>query len=254
MTGLTFRRPFTLLGILLALIVIAAFVLVALNAGAASSSPLVNVVVATKDLAPRQAINLAFLEVKAIPVPGSYPKAFFFSNKEDVQGMIPLISIPAGQAITSNAVAKPNQAPGALSEYLPIPSGYVATTIPTSEQQGVANNIQPDDYISVIATVATGGKVASKTIFINLHVIRVGMGPVPATTTTASSNSLTVVVTECQAEVITWFLTYASLKYTLQSYKDYLTGPPAPDPKCMTVGDAKGVTLQFMQATYPGLF
>ena len=257
MSGLTFRRPFTLLGILLALIVIAAFVLVAINAGANSSSPLVSVVVATKDLAPRQAITLTSVEVKSIPVPGSYPKAFFFNKVEDLQGMIPLVSIPAGQAITSNTVVKPNQAPGAQSEYLPIPAGYVATTIPTSEQQGVANNIQPDDYISVIATVSTNGKVAAKTIFTNLHVIRVGMGAGSASAASASSNSLTVVVTECQAEVITWFLTYASLKYTLQSYKDYLSGALVPDPKCPNVGEAaagKGVTLQFMQATYPGLF
>ena len=253
LTGLTFRRPFTLLGILLALLVITAFVLVALNAGASSSSPFASVVVATKDLAPRQPITLASLEVRQLPVPGTYPKVYF-SKKDDLLGMIPLVAIPAGQAITSNDVAKPSQALGSQAEYLPIPSGYVATTIPTSEQQGVANNIQPDDYISVIATVASGGKVASRTVFTNLHVIRVG---VPGTAAGVTSTSLTVVVTECQAEVITWFLTYASLKYTLQSYKDYLTGPQPPDPKCPTVGDAangKGVTLPFMQATYPGLF
>jgi hypothetical protein len=82
-------------------------------------------------------------------------------------------------------------------------------------------------------------------------VIRVGVqgsGPTNAT-------SLTVVVTECQAEVITWFLSYAALKYSLQSFKDYVpSGAQAPDPKCPTVGDAKGVTLQFMQTTYPSLF
>ncbi len=255
MTGLTFRRPFTLLGILLALLVITAFVLVALNAGASTNSPLASVVVATRDLAPRQPITLASLEVRQLPVPATYPKVYF-SKKDDVQGMIPLVAISAGQAISSNDIVKPNQALGSQAEYLPIPSGYVATTIPTSEQQGVANNIQPDDYISVIATVANAGKVASKTVFTNLHVIRVG---VPGSGASGASNatSLTVVVTECQAEVITWFLTYASLKYTLQSYKDYLTGPQPPDPKCPTVGDAangKGVTLPFMQATYPGLF
>jgi hypothetical protein len=70
-----------------------------------------------------------------------------------------------------------------------------------------------------------------------------------------NGTSLTVVVTECQAEVITWFLASASLKYTLQSPQDYLkTGTLQPDPKCPTVGDAKGVTLQFMQTTYPTLF
>jgi Flp pilus assembly protein CpaB len=252
MAGLTSRRPFTLLGILLALLVIAAFVLVALNAGNASSSPTLSVVVATKDLQPRLPITADSLALQTIAVPASYPKVYF-SRIQDVQGTVPLVAIASGQAVTVNDVAKPSQALGAQSEYLPIPKGYVAITIPTSEQQGVANFIQQDDYISVIATVSAAGKVASKTIFTNLHVIRVGTQGAAAGGN-SSASSLTVVVTECEAEVITWFLTYAALKYSLESYHDYLSGTEAPDPKCPTVGDAKGVTLQFMQATYPGLF
>lgn len=188
------------------------------------------------------------MTLRAIPLPASYPK-IFFSRVQDVQGMVPLVKIVSGQAITANDVAKPNTAVGGQSEYLPIPQGYVALTIPTSEQQGVANNIHEDDYIAVIATVAVANKVAAKTIFTNLHVIKVG-------TPGAASNpsSLTVVVTECQAEVITWFLTYASLKYTLGSYKEYLQGTPLPDPACPNPGAAKGVTLQQIQAAYPTLF
>jgi hypothetical protein len=72
--------------------------------------------------------------------------------------------------------------------------------------------------------------------------------------TGASPSSLTVVVTECQAEVITWFLTYASLKYTLESYQDYLQGTPSPDPNCRDAGQSKGVTLPQIQALYPTLF
>ena len=122
----------------------------------------------------------------------------YFTKIEDVKGMIPLVSIVDKQAITSNMVAKPNTPLGAQSEFLPIPSGYVALTIPTSEQQGVAGNIQPDDYISVIATVTSGSKVASKTVFVNLHVIRVGMeGPAGGAAAGATATSLTVVVTEC---------------------------------------------------------
>ncbi|MHB8614250.1 MAG: Flp pilus assembly protein CpaB [Candidatus Dormibacteraceae bacterium] len=252
-SGLRFTRPFTILGILLALLVIAAFVLVALNAGNQSGSPTMNVVVATKDLQPRVAIDSGSLALRSIPVPATYPKVYF-TRTQDVQGLVPLVAIPTGQALTSSDVAKPNSALGAQSEYLPIPSGYVAITIPTSEQQGVANYIQPEDYISVIATVSTAGKVASKTIFTNVHVIRVGM-QVGAGSNTTTASSLTVVVTECQAEVITWFLNYAALKYVLESYKDYLQpGTVAPDPKCPTVGDAKGVTLPFIQTIYPTLF
>src|SRR5207247_10975917 len=101
------------------------------------------------------------------PIPAD--PMIYFTKIEDVKGMIPLVSIVDKQAITSNMVAKPNTPVGAQSEFLPIPSGYVALTIPTSEQQGVAGNIQPDDYISVIATVTSGSKVASKTVFVNLQ-------------------------------------------------------------------------------------
>src|SRR4029077_6235544 len=252
MSGLRFTRPFTILGILLALLVIAAFVLVALNAQNSAASPSMSVVVATKDLQPRVAIDPAALQLASIPVPGTYPKVYF-TRLQDVAGLVPLVTIPTGQAITSNEVAKPSAALGSQPEYLPIPSGYVAVTIPTSEQTGVANYIQREDYIPVIASVATAGKVATKTIFTNLHVIRVGT-PVAAGAATSSS-SLTVVVTECQAEVITWFLNYAALKYVLESYKDYLQpGVQNPDPSCPSVTAAKGVTVQLSQATYPSLF
>jgi Flp pilus assembly protein CpaB len=212
-----------------------------------------SVVVATRDLQPRVAIDSASLTLKTIPVPSTYPKVYF-TRVQDVQGLIPLVAVSAGQAVASNEVAKPSEALGSQAAYLPIPSGYVAITIPTSEQQGVANFIQPEDYISVIATVSTAGKVASKTIFTNLHVIRVGTAATTGSNASVAS-SLTVVVTECQAEVITWFLDYASLKYVLQSFHDYLQpGAQTPDPKCPTVSDAKGVTLPFIQAAYPTLF
>jgi len=247
---ITSRRPFTLLGVLLALLVIVAFVLVALNASQSGISPTQTVVVATADLRPRIPITEADLATRSLPIPSTYPKVYFV-KVSDVLGMVPLVAITTGQVVSSNDVAKPNQALVSQSEYLPIPQGYVALTIPTSEQQGVADYIQPGDYISVIATVTSGGRVAVKTIFTQLHVIKVGT---QSTSAGSGASSLTVVVTQCQAEIITWFLTYAALKYSLESYKDYAPGSQAPDPKCPSVGDAKGVTLQLIQAAYPTLF
>lgn len=251
--GLTSRRPFTLLGILLAILVIAAFVLVAINASAGQGTAQQSVVVATRDLAPRIPIDAAALQVKSIPVAG-YPASLFFHNTEDVKGMIPLVTIVTGEPITANVIAKPGAALGAQSEYLPIPSGYVALQLPTSDLQGVGGNIQPDDYISVIATVNTNGRVATKTIFHDIHVIRVGSAG-GAESTAATASSLTVVVTYCQAEFITWFLTYASLKYELESYHDYSpSSSQSSDPSCPGISAAKGVTLQAVQAAFPSLF
>ena len=231
---------------------IGAFVLVALNAGTASNVPFQSVVVATKDLQPRLPIDATSLDVKRMPVAANYPQVFF-TKISDVQGLIPLVTILSGQVIASNDVVKASQALGSHSEFLPIPSGYVALTIPTSEQQGVAGYIQPDDYISVIATVQSNGKIASLTIFTNLHVIRVGTNG--STSGSSAASSLTVVVTECQAEVITWFLQNASLKYSLESNQDYLHPvSQTKDPNCASVDSAHGVTLQTVQKLYPTLF
>ena len=239
------------MGVLLAVVVIVAFVLVALNASQAGASPQQVVVIASKDLQPRVPITKDDLDTRSIPVPENYPKVYF-SSMNDVVGFVPLVAIQQGEIIASNDVAKPSEALGSQSEYLPIPQGYVALTIPTSEQQGVADYIQPGDYISVIATVSGAGRVATKTIYWDIRVIKVGT---PSSAPNSSATSLTVVVSQCQAEIITWFLTYASLKYSLESYKDYLAnGLPAPDPNCATIKQAKGVTLQIIQASFPGLF
>jgi len=215
-SAITSRRPFTILGILLALLVIVAFVLVALNASTANATAQQTVVVASKELQPRVPIRADSLSMQRIPT-GAW--ANYFTSQNQLVGMVP--------------------------------TGYVALTIPTSEQQGVADYIQGGDYISVIATVSTAGKVASKTIFTQLHVIKVGT---QTSTSGASATSLTVIITQCQAEIITWFLTYAALKYSLESYHDYSPGEQAPDPKCPNVGSAQGVTLKTIQAAYPGLF
>ena len=209
-------------------------------------------VVATQDLASRIPIPAGSLEIMSLPAAGL--PSTVFTKIDDAKGMIPLVTIVKGQVVSSNLVAKPGQSFGVQSEFLPIPSGYVALTIPTSEQQGVAGYVQPGDYISVIATVTTGAKVATKTVFTNIHVIRVGQDTAGAAGTAATATSLTIVVTQCQAEYITWFLSYASLKYTLESYQDYGTPAQAKDPNCQSVTDAKGVTLQLVKKAFPSLF
>jgi Flp pilus assembly protein CpaB len=210
------------------------------------------VVVASADLQPRIPIPADSLTIKAMPT--TTYQQLFFSKIADVAGTVPLVTIVAGQPVTSNLVAKSDQVGGSSSAYLPIPSGYVALTIPTSEEQGVAGNVQPGDYIAVIASVTSGIKVATLTVFANVHVIRVGT-PSAAGAGTTAANSLTIVVTACQAEYITWFLNNASLKYELESYQDYLpAGSQTKDPQCPNASSTKGVTQELVQKTFPTLF
>jgi Flp pilus assembly protein CpaB len=201
-----------------------------------------------------------------------------YLNKTDVVNLIAQIQISKGSIITSDMLAKDigSIPSGVAPAYLPLASGYVAMTIPTGEQQGVAGHITLGDYITVIASasltvfsVTTAQqvgppKVISKTIFTNIRII--GLGPAAANVQPASGStggagaagpvggvvsSLTIVLTQCDAEFFTWFLNNTTLKYTLESFHDYLAQPPsAPDPTCPTVLAAQGVSQKAVEQRY----
>ena len=191
-----------------------------------------------------------------------------YTHVSDVVNLIAQVNISKGTVITSDMLVKDaglittSNAPA----YLPLAQGYVAMAIPTSEQQGVAGHITVGDYITMIASASVTlfnkagqqqgpPQTVVKTVFTNIRVIQVGPAQInvqPAGSTTATTNqgqvggvtsSLTIEVTQCQAEFIQWFLANnVNLKYTLESYHDYQPPPTGPDPACLTVSAAKGVT------------
>ena len=201
------------------------------------------VVVAKNSITARTRITTDDLTMSAVsPVP---PQAFF--DVKSVIGKGARVDIPAGAAVTANLIAN---APDILSSsdvtYLPIPSGYVAVTIPTSEQVGVGGYVQVGDRITVLATISTAlfGTRASapvvRTVFKNLDVLRVG--PADASNPgTQVTSSLTVLMTACDAEYMFWLLNNAVLKYTLESFHDYQPTPTQPDPSCSDLNAAGGV-------------
>ena len=157
------------------------------------------------------------------------------------------VDIPAGEPVTSNLIASaPDLVSSSDVTYLPIPQGYVAVAIPTSEQAGVAGYVQVGDRISILASLntqvlgASPALLAVRTVFRDLMVLRVG----PATTgqsTSQVSTSLTVLMTACDSEYMFWLINNATLKYELESYHDYGVTPTQPDPSCDSVLAAKGV-------------
>jgi Flp pilus assembly protein CpaB len=200
-----------------------------------------------------------------------------YTNPNDLIGLIAEIQISRGAVITKDMLAKDiGLVPaGSGPAYLPLAKGYVAMTIPTGEQQGVAGHITLGDYITVIASAslsifatkstATGPpKVVSKTVFTNVRVI--GLGSATSNVQPASgaatvggaqpsnggvTSSLTIELTQCDAEYFVWFLQNTQLRYTLESVNDYLASPPTgPDATCPTVDAAKGVSQQEVEARY----
>ena len=232
--------------------------------GTGSGGPTVPVVIAAHDIAIRVPIGLSDLTVAQFHTSDVPPGAF--TKVADVGNVVAAININKGQAVTSNLVLLSTDVViGPQSGFLPIPKGFVALTIPTGEQQGVAGYIQVGDYISMVALIATkAGNKNIRTVYTNIPVIRVGAattttGPVQGSAsnppkTGGLSNSLTVVVTQCQAEFVGWFLANGSLSYTLESYHDYQPQDTATDPLCPTVTAAKGVTQADVVTRWPGLF
>jgi pilus assembly protein CpaB len=201
------------------------------------------VVVAKTTIEARTRISASDLELIAItPTP---PSAF--TSIGAVAGKGATVRIIQGEAITSNLISdQPDLLSNSSATYLSIPSGYVAVTIPTSEQTGVAGYIQVGDRIAILASVNTSifGAIpptqAVRTVFTDLVVIEVG-AVTPSQGQAAIGTSLTVLMTGCDSEFLYWLLNNAQLKYELESYKDYGTLPTAPDPNCPTVLKAAGV-------------
>ena len=221
----------------------------------------VAVVVAARDLPIRVPILPADVTVAQFHAEDVPPGAF--SKITDVTNVVAGINISKGQPITSNLVVSSSDSViGPQAGFLPIPTGFVALTIPTGEQIGVAGYIQVGDYISLVAAVPGKGVTNIRTVYTNIPVIRIGSAPPSVSAATPGTNptqtgglttSLTIVVTQCQAEYISWFTANASLRYTLESYKDYQPQDKNADPSCPSVTSAKGVTAADIAKQWPGL-
>jgi Flp pilus assembly protein CpaB len=200
------------------------------------------IVVAKANLTARTKILASDLELSAYnPAP---PQAF--TSISAVAGKDARVDIPAGSPITANLIASAGDILSTSDvAYLPIPSGYVAVTVPTGEQLGVGGYVQVGDRITMLATVNTAIFGASpqvpvvRTVFRDLDVIRVG--PVASGSSAQLTSSLTLLTTACDAEYLFWLLNNATLKYTLESFKDYAVSPQQPDPSCPTLASAGGV-------------
>src|SRR6266540_5739535 len=205
------------------------------------------VVVASHDIAARTVISASDLTLSNIASPP--PEAF--TRVADVAGKGARVNIPAGMALSANLVAPSGDLVSSSDvAYLPIPKGWVAVTVPTSEQVGVGGYVQVGDRITMLATINTQllgqspGRSVVLTVFRDVNVLRVG----PATGNTNNANStgvvtssLTVLMTACDSEYLFWLLNNASMKYELESYTDYQNVPTQPDSKCPSVAAATGV-------------
>ncbi|HET9783084.1 MAG TPA: Flp pilus assembly protein CpaB [Candidatus Dormibacteraeota bacterium] len=248
-SALTRRRGGRLYIVVGAVLAVLAFVTaagIAILPSIQGSTSGVRVVVASHDIKARTLIQASDLTISNFnPAP---PQVF--TVVKDVAGKGARVDIPAGSPITSNLVAPAGDLLSTSDvAYLPIPEGWIAVTIPTSEQTGVGGYVQVGDRITMLATTNTSqfgqnpGASVVRTVFRDVDVLRVG----PSSSGTSSSaagtltSSLTVLMTACDSEYLFWLLNNATMKYELESYTDYGTLPTAADSKCPGVSAAGGV-------------
>jgi len=237
-------RLFIIVGAVLALL---AFVLVFLVGALANqggpSGPAVSVVVAARDIPLRAPLVKADLTVQRMARSDAPPASFGSVSAVLSLGPVAEINVAKGQAITQNMLARSGDlVAGSQPAYLPIPQGFVATTIKTSELQGVAGYIQPGDYINVVASVSTSvfqttnsgspPRMVTRTVFTNVPVLKTGAVGGTGQSTAGVPSSLTVVMTQCDADFMQWLTLNAQLSYTLPSYHDYQPQDTKPDPSC----------------------
>ena len=200
------------------------------------------IVVAKNDIGARTKIQASDLQLSVVnPAPKEA-----FTSISDVAGKGARVDIPAGDPVSANLIAPAGDLLSTSDvAYLPIPSGYVALTVPTGELVGVGGYPQVGDRITMLATINTSVFGASppvpvvRTVFTNLDIIRVG--PVAAPNGAGVSSSLTLLMTGCDAEYLFWLLNNATLKYALESFTDYAATPSQPDPACPSISSAGGV-------------
>jgi Flp pilus assembly protein CpaB len=196
------------------------------------------VVVAKTDISARNKIQASDVQMSVI---APEPKLAFYDISA-VVGKGAKVDIPAGSPITANLITGAGDLLSTSDvAYLPIPTGYVAVTVPTGELVGVGGFPQVGDRITMLATINTTtfgvspGSPVVRTVFHDLYIIRVGPVNAPSGTTQVAS-SLTLLVTACDAEYLFWLLNNSTLKYTLESFKDYAASPSQPDPTCAKPG------------------
>ena len=224
------RTPLFILGVALALVAfIVMFAFGLLFANKTSTGTMVTVVVAGQPIEARDALTGVALTTASVP--STAVPAGSFTTVTQLAGYSAIVSIPKGMVISPNIVTlNPDQlSTVGASPFLPIPQGWIAITLPTNEQQGVAGYIAQGDYIDIIATVNTQmfalarPRSVTKTVFFGVHVLKVGPAAPVATQGQVQgvSSSITVVMTQCDAAYMNWLLANVTLRYTLQSFKDY---------------------------------
>jgi Flp pilus assembly protein CpaB len=253
----TIRTPLFIVGVALALLAfVAMFAVGIVFERGSQGAGQVRVVLATQDIQARQPITLDLVTMGSVASSSLPPKSLV--RLGDVTSLFAVVPIYKGEVITANVVASNADQITGQDAFLPIPEGYVALTIPAGEQQAVAGFIAQGDFINVSARAdlnlfspnRKGSDV--RQVFANVYVLRVGpQSAVPRQGQAQGvASSLTILMTQCDADYMIWLVSNTTLTYTLLSSTDYLKTTLKPDPSCPATTLAPNVTAAAVDARW----
>lgn len=146
------------------------FLQVTKKSQAGTDKGLVDVVVATIDINPRQIINEEMIEIKKMPAQFTHPLAY--SEAKELLGKVAKEKILAGEAILENRILK-NKDSSRLSAM--IPPGKRAVTVAVNAVSGVAGMLHPGDFVDLLATfdANTAGEDLTTLFLQNIEILAV---------------------------------------------------------------------------------
>jgi pilus assembly protein CpaB len=182
----------------------------------------VEILVAKRYLPAQTPLNPSMVEKKLVPEDYVSPSAI--TDLKQVEGLVALAPLSAGEQIQSNKFGRSGESLGGFLE-----PGSRAYTLPVEEAAGVGGLLNPGDRVDLLVKGAWGAREATAFLYQNLRVLAVGGRSSAGPRTPGEDSSgpesgayshVTLAVSPEQAEILFFLEGRSSLHLTLRAAGD----------------------------------
>jgi pilus assembly protein CpaB len=180
----------------------------------------VDVLVATTFIPPLSILRPDQVEKRKIP--GAFVSPSAIQDLKEIEGLVALVPISAGEQILSNKFGLPDN-----NLALTLPKGFRAFTLEVNEVTGVGGLLNPGDRVDVLSHIETNQKQITATVLQDVLVLATGtktgdLAAAPsgsnssAASTSNAYGTVTVAVTPDQAELLAFLEDHHPLRLILR--------------------------------------
>lgn len=194
-----------------------------------------DVLVAACDLAYEVVLNKPEVQLKVVRMEKSAVPIGSFSQAKDVEDRWVQTKLLEGEPIVDRKLAPRGMPPGLLPR---IPKGMRAFAIEVNEQTGVSGFVLPDHHVDVIQVAADKkGEQEAETVLQDVLVLAAGQVFSRPEDRTVQARTVTLAVTQDQAEVLVAAQARGELSLSLRPLNDHTVREPRkkkepePEPK-----------------------